>query len=148
MGTINYGTSQFITIGAPDYNGDAEAYDLLEDWVREKLNQYNFEYYDLDIEYGYYEGFYINIQKNDSFYFLDVSDAKETAPIIRNEIDGVCAALRELCELGCCVVHPGWATAYLNLEDSIKEIEFAKYVMAADLLEEVEYVVRCNQRKA
>ena len=67
MGTINYGTSQFITIAAPDYNGDAEAYNALEDWVREKLNQYNFEYYDLDIEYGYYEGFYINIQKNDSW---------------------------------------------------------------------------------
>ena len=69
---------------------------------------------------------------------------KETAPIIRNEIDDVCAALREICELGCCVVHPGWCTAYLDLEDSIKEIESAKYMMISDLLEEVEYVVRCS----
>lgn len=77
MGTINYGTSQFVTVGAPDCSGNAEAYDLLEDWVRDKLNQYNFEYYDLDIEYGYYEGFYIDIRKNDSFYFLDVCDARK-----------------------------------------------------------------------
>ena len=144
MGTINYGTSQFVTVAAPDYDGNMEAYNTLEDWVRDKLNQYNFEYYDLDIEYGYYEGFYINIMKNDSFYFLDTLDAKETAPIIRNEIDSVIALLKELCELGCCVVHPGWCTAYLNLEDSIKEIESAKYMMISDLLEEVEYVVRCS----
>ena len=111
MGTINYGTSQFITIGAPDYNGNTEAYNTLEDWVNEKLSQYSFKYYDLNIKYGYYEGFYIDIRKNDSFYFLDAADAKETAPIIRNEIDDVCAALREICELGCCVVHPGWCTA-------------------------------------
>lgn len=144
MGTINYGTSQFVTVAASDYDGDEQAYDTLEDWVRDKLNQYNFEYYDLDIEYGYYEGFYIDIRKNDSFYFLDVCDAKETAPIIRNEIDSVINALKELCELGCCVVHPGWNTAYLNLEDSIKEIKSAKYMMISDLLEEVEYVVRCS----
>ena len=144
MGTINYGTSEFVTVGAPDYNGNAEAYNTLEDWVNEKLSQYSFKYYDLNIEYGYYEGFYIDIRKNDSFYFLDADDAKKTAPIIRNEIDSVINALKELCELGCCVVHPGWNTAYLNLEDSIKEIESAKYMMISDLLEEVEYVVRCS----
>lgn len=56
-----------------------------------------------------------------------------------------CGTIKEICELGCCVVHPGWCTAYLDLEDSIKEIKSAKQEMVDDLMEEVKYVT-CSDK--
>ena len=95
MGTINYGSSNYITLGAPlqrmyDFENDAgfmeEAraecerrgisvndyileemqinYEADEDNARYIMDKYSFWYYDIRIKYGYYEGFWIDIENN------------------------------------------------------------------------------------
>lgn len=96
MGTINYGTSNYITIGiepydASDFEKDIDFMEELQNEVNEYggtieeamsnyiqscyeadhgnieyllNNKYDFHYFHIVIEWGYYEGFYIDIENN------------------------------------------------------------------------------------
>ena len=135
MGTINYGTNKYITMGLnvdnfddlDDFEKEYEhEYILLE--VKEALEKYNFTFWNVSIEPGYYEGFYIKIS-NDWLYFDDSIEKqdvlKETTQLKRFLFD--CLAS------GIVVVYPGWCTGYLNYNDSKKEIKEAIKNMKNDI---------------
>lgn len=128
MGTINYKTSDYITIGYNcnyiDY--DDEFYnDIISDYYEQaalRLSDYNFYYFHVTIEPGYYEGFSINIEFNYPYCFDNYIEKREAL----KEVTQIKAFLMECindCE--CCVVFPGWCTSYLNYKDSIKRLNEA-----------------------
>ena len=133
MGAINYGTSKYITIGLKPYNTDdyifedgSVDYDAMQidyycdiENVQYIMDKYNFSFFDIDIKYGYYEGFYLDINTNFDFYnWEDKADALKEATQLKN-------MLIECCGSGLCAVHPGWCTGYENYKDSIDSVKVA-----------------------
>ena len=130
MGTINYGTSEYITIGLKPYNTDdyifedgsvdydamSIDYDCDIENVQFIMDKYNFSFFDINIKYGYYEGFYLDINANFDFYnWQDKKDALKEATQLKN-------MLIECCGVGLCVVYPGWCTAYMPYKESVNNI--------------------------
>ena len=122
MGTINYKTSDYITIGYNlnyvDY--DDEFYDdIITDYydqVKYRLDQEKFYSFNVEIIPGYYEGFSINI-KFDWLYFDDYIEKQEA----QKEITRLKTFLLEcITDFECCAVFPGWVTSYENYDDSIE----------------------------
>ena len=140
MGTINYHTSKYITLGekpfdfetvkaesfdAPDVS-DEEVYDLIntnyeDDFENAELllDRYNFEYFDLDLEYGYYEGFYLDLDTNFEFYS---EDDRNDALKELNELKDL---LVDLAGYGMVSCTPGWSTGYASFDETIKDIDRA-----------------------
>ena len=133
MGAINYGTSEYITIGLKPYNYDDYMtetedidYELMQmdyDTDRENveyiLDKYNLNFFNVSIECGYYEGFYLNIKTKFDFYnWEDKADALKEATQLKN-------MLIECCGVGLCEVWPGWCTSYKSYAESIKSIKDA-----------------------
>ena len=134
MGAINYSSNDTINIGVnPDNywieneNGNTEfldfeiAFDYKE--ITNLLNQYDFEYFTVKIEPGYYEGFYIDID----FDYLWVDSYEK--PLIQKEITQLKCFLNGCIERGLVQYSPGWCTGYYsaietrkNLDAAIKEL--------------------------
>ena len=141
MGAINYGTSEYITIGLKPYNYDDYMtetedidYELMQmdyDTDRENveyvLNKYNFNFFNVSIKYGYYEGFYLNIKTNFDFYnWQDKKDALKEATQLKN-------MLIECCGVGLCEVWPGWCTTYMPYKESVNNIKAAVWHIKEDI---------------
>ena len=126
MGTINYKTSDYITVG---YNCNLIENDddriFAEDDYFQVLNRINYlklYYFHVEIEPGYYEGFSINIENNFPWCF-DNSIEKQEA---QKEITEIKAFLIECIEDFClCAVSPGWCTTYFDRKESMKRIRAA-----------------------
>lgn len=140
MGAWNYGTSDYVTVGIQPYDYEEtkdypEDYNIYEDdynnakTIMDKYSVENLEYFDVTLEDGYYEGFYLNIEFN-RCYFDRASEERTEA---QKEITKIKKMLIDLIDVGLCVLHPGWCTAYLNYEDSIKEIGGAIKTMRNDV---------------
>ena len=125
MGTINYNTSDYITMGFNCRNID---YESGEDYIIEEIfdaiaanlrNEY-FYFFHVTINPGYYEGFYINIEKN--FWFYDNYIEKREA---LKEVTRIKEFLQQCARhYGLCAVSPGWSTRYYSdaeTETKIKE---------------------------
>jgi hypothetical protein len=126
MGTINYATSDYITIG---FNCD---YDYIDEWeketdlavtyeiINELLEKYNFYYYHVTLEPGYYEGFYIDIERNFIFYddYVEKQEAQKEVTQLKN-------FLLECINEGMVQVYPGWCTGYEDHKTSIKNVKEA-----------------------
>lgn len=82
MGTINYGTSKYITLGLnvneyiKEYFGEDELdvgteYELINyyDELQEIIDKYNFEHFEVALQNGYYEGFYLKLEDYDYVCF-------------------------------------------------------------------------------
>ena len=128
MGTINYKTSDFITIGYNcnyiDY--DDEFYnDIIQDCydqIVHRLKQEYFYYFHVVAEPGYYEGFSIDIEFNFSICFDSWEDKREA----QKEITRLKAFLIDCVnDFECCTVYPGWCTGYADYKKSLKEIDVA-----------------------
>lgn len=136
MGTINYGTSDYITIG---YNCDSIDYDdeFYNDFINEDcenvetiLNHYYFYYFHVKLEPGYYEGFYIDIEYNFPLFFDNYLERQEA----QEEITTIKHALQEIIKnTNCCAVFPGWCTGYASYKDTLQEIEAAIKAMRQDV---------------
>lgn len=141
MGAINYGTSEYITIGLKPYNYDDYMtetkdidYELMQmdyDTDGENaeyiLDKYNFNFFNVSIKCGYYEGFYLNIKTNFDFYnWEDKADALKEATQLKN-------MLIECCGVGLCEVCPGWCTSYKSYAESIKSIKDAVWQIKQDI---------------
>lgn len=123
MGTINYLTSHFITIGYNlnfvDY--DDEFYnDIITDYyeqVKARLEQEYFYYWHVKIEPGYYEGFSISIENNFPYCFDDYTEKRAAL----KEITQIKKFLLDcINDFECCAVSPGWCTTYYNRHDTLK----------------------------
>lgn len=132
MGTINYKTSDFITIG---YNCNFIDYedefynDIIQDYfdqVCRQLKEEYFYYFHVTVEPGYYEGFSINIEFNFSMCF----DTWEDKAIAQKEITKIKQFLLECVnDFECCAVYPGWCTGYADYKTTIEELNGAIIAM-------------------
>lgn len=134
MGAVNYGTSEYITIG---YNCDTEySFDdfwtdeneqrefeiqFLFDEVEKELAKHNFYYFHIAIKPGYYEGFYVDIENNFPIAFDSWKDKRDAQKEI-TEIKQFLIACTNL-ELVQCF--PGWCTGYSSFNDTITAIKEA-----------------------
>ena len=132
MGTINYNTSDYITLGAPiidyeeytDEDGctdyDAMALDMqyFYDEIQAIRNKYIFYYYHVKLEPGYYEGFSIDIENNFGIAYDNHEDRREA----QKEITQIKKFLFECVENGLVCVWPGWCTTYRTAEETRTDI--------------------------
>jgi len=150
MGTINYKTSDYITMGAriqnySDFENDSyfleemkeeidrcglenviyseieENYNCDRLNVETYLNQHNFYFYHVTIEPGYYEGFSINIENNFPIAYNDREEKRQA----QKEITELKQFLLDCAGAGIAVVYPGWCTTELSYNDSVKAIKAA-----------------------
>ena len=136
MGTINYGTSDYITIGYNcnniDYNDyDESIFNLNNDYyeIESLLMGTDFYYFHVAIKSGYYEGFYIDIEHNFPICYGGWED-KQAA---QKEITQIKKFLLYCLDFGCCAVHPGWCMDYADYKTTLKEINAAVYNMREDV---------------
>lgn len=149
MGTINYRTSDYITLGVRPYDIDdfkndpdfieemTESYgeindDLIYDYISAcydddcanieyALDKWDFYYFHITVEPGYYEGFSLNIENNFPICF-DCYDDKRSA---QKEITGIRQFLRACAGLGLVKCTPGWCTGYYSYAETVKAIDAA-----------------------
>lgn len=119
MGSINYKTSKYITLGLKDCE-DFEDFDFEYEEAKNILEKYNFEVLQVKILSGYYSGFSIDIDF-DFIYFDDTTEKNNTL----KEATQLKKLLFELCELGLFACFPGWCTTFLDYENTKKEIKKA-----------------------
>lgn len=154
MGTINYYTSDYITLGVKPYDYfdfendqdfldyaeevlgadysesdfDALVYDTIDiyytddrDNVESILDKYNFYYYHVVIEYGYYEGFTIDIENNFGVAYNDYLEKREA----QKEVTQIKKFLIECAGCGLVACYPGWCTGYADYKGTLAEINKA-----------------------
>lgn len=133
MGTINYRTSNYITIGYNCNNIDYEEYEWSIETIEELYNTINeilknnrFYYFHVTLQPGYYEGFTVDIESNFSYCFDDYCEKLQAL----KEITQIKLFLIECVKnYGLRSVSPGWVTSYatetrslININDAIKEM--------------------------
>lgn len=129
MGTINYKTSDFITIGYNCNNIDYEEYEWCRETIEEYYNtvsailkEYSFYYFHVTVEPGYYEGFYIDMEYNFPYCFDDYTEKRAA----QREITQIKKFLLECIEnYECCAVSPGWCTGYADYKKTISRLDGA-----------------------
>ena len=125
MGTINYYTSDYLTlaINTNDYIEPYNYYDYEADTENAAaiLDQYDFYYYHVTTKPGYYEGVSINIENNFPVAYDDYTEKRE----VQKEITQLKKALYDLAGVGFALCFPGWCTTYGSYEDTKKAINEA-----------------------
>lgn len=146
MGTVNYGTSNYITIGLEPYdyenyrdeNNEIDYEAMNIDYgddlanIEALLNHFDFAIFHVVIKHGYYEGFYIDIENNYDVCF----DCWQDKRIAQKEITQLKEFLIACVNMGMCKVSPGWVTSYYSRKDSIEAIKAAM----KDLREQVKQI--------
>lgn len=137
MGTINYKTSNYITLGyldilQQDFNNEYTPDDYYiceeDDYIQVKylLEKQHFYYFHITLEPGYYSGFTIDIENNFNYCFDNYSEKLQ--------------ALKELMQIkkffvyivenfNIRAVYPGWCTGYDDYDNTIKNISAAIEMM-------------------
>lgn len=147
MGTINYGTSDYITIGLEPFDTDLYIYededgeedidyDARQDdmdfvWSKvEKIRaRYAFDYFHVELKWGYYEGFYIDIESNYGLCYDSCEDKREA----QKEITQIKRFLLECVDAGCVQCFPGWCTGYADRERTLAGINEAVKAMREEV---------------
>lgn len=126
MGTINYGTSKYITLGYNCNNIDYDEpfyNDFIMDYYEQiaiTLNKYTFNYFSVTLEPGYYEGYYINIEFN--YLWLDSCEKREA----QKEITQIKQFLLQCVnDFECIAVFPGWCTGYADHNQTLTKLKNA-----------------------
>lgn len=160
MGTINYGTNKYITMGLKPFDFEdtkkaleesceegitfSDVYEQMEletqesrENVEEVLSGVNFDYFHLSIEPGYYEGFYIKIESDFEGNLDDENDKTKA----REETEKLKDTLKALMDADgfICVVSPGWCMTYYDRDESLRRIDEA----ANEILEDIEKEPLC-----
>lgn len=143
MGTINYATSNYITIGLKPYdyedfedeNGNID-YDMMNEYYQDDynnieaiLNKYYFHYFHVVIKPGYYEGFSIDIENNYGVCYDSWQDRKEAL----KEATQIKLFLLECIDNGLCKCSPGWCTGYYDRAESVKAVKQAVKEMKEEI---------------
>ena len=123
MGTINYNTSRYITIGInpDDYNDENYVVNDIYDEIKSVLNKYNFYFFNVCIVPGYYEGFSIDIDNNFSVCYDDYNEKREA----QKEITQIKNFLIECVNCGLVACFPGWCMGYANYKETLQLIKEA-----------------------
>lgn len=135
MGAINYKSNNIITLGynIPKKEEEAEKedganYEALYyddemfnyEEVKNILKKYNFNFLDVKLAAGYYQGFYIDLDF-DYIYFDNSKDKKEAL----KEATQLKKFLLEIIYFDMVSCFPGWCTTYRTEEETKKEIKEA-----------------------
>lgn len=152
MGTINYKTSDYITLGIKPYDREDFINDpeCMEAAIRESIesdisirhyiddligsyyeadkenaecfiSKYDFRYFSLSVEPGYYEGLYVDLSEEFPLFIDDEDERKE----ILQEIETLKSVLIDIAGCGFVACFPGWSTGYSDYNGTLKEIETA-----------------------
>lgn len=134
MGAVNYRTSDYITLAAPDYSDlePEEAQDSQE-CDRENaeyiLKRYGFYYFHVSIIPGYYDGFSIDIENNFPVAFDFWQEKREA----QKEITRIRSCLEELAGVGLVKCSPGWCTSYGDYKSTLAAIREAVSIMREEV---------------
>lgn len=153
MGTINYGTSDFLTIGLYPYDFEEMRAEYIEAYEEEDrpdeviyqymadmetedmrtaeiiISRYNFDVFEVEARPGYYDGFYISV-KFDCLYFWDEDEKKQAikeAGYIRDLWHKI------IDEAPCVEVWPGWCTTYKTYAETVEAIGKAYKNMLSEI---------------
>ena len=135
MGTINYGHNKYINIGLNinklgdyynKYSGDEDdenyydSINIMYEEIENILEKYNFYYYRVILNSGYYEGFYIDIDNNFPCCFDSWEDKREA----QKELTMLKKFLLECVNNSYYITQyfPGWCTGYNTLSGTKKAI--------------------------
>ena len=150
MGTVNYMTSDIITLGlrpyeprdfeldpdfmeearrqSEEYGDDLDSiiYQTIADYTEDDrqtaadiISRYSFEFFQVSIEPGYYEGFSINISDDLPGEYWDAEEREQALTDAANLGD----MLKELVNKACLVeVWPGWCTTYHDADRTLQDI--------------------------
>ena len=167
MGAVNYFTSNYITLGIKPYDfddikdgmieefgedeeiTDDEVYDTIhsyydDDWENAEavLKKHNFEYFDLELKPGYYEGFTLDIQPNFDFYSEE--DRKDAL----KEVDELKDTLDYLAGCGMVSCGPGWVSSYEDYNGTLSDIKDAIAEIKQDIEKEELYESKAVVKEA
>lgn len=131
MGTINYKTNKYVTIGLNTNYLYEDTEDIQEEEIYETelfiyeetkaiIEKYNFDYFVVNIVDGYYDGFCINFD-----FKKDYISSYEERTLIEKEITQLKKLLFELVDYELNVCFPWWVTKWLNNKESKQEIQKA-----------------------
>ena len=147
MGTINYGTSDYITVGfepfdfdefvyededgeeQTDYDGRYNEMEFYREAVEAIREKYEFCYYHVEVKPGYYEGFYIDIESNYGLCYDSCEDKREA----QKEITQIKRFLLECVDVGCVQCFPGWCMGYATHEKTLAGINEAVKAMREEV---------------
>ena len=136
MGTINYRTSDYITLGfnCSNIEYEDEFYrDIicdLYDQIKHRLEEERFYYFNITVEPGYYEGYFINIENNFPVAFDSYREKTEA----QKEITAIKQFLIEcINDFECVAVYPGWCTGYAGHKNTMKELSAAVTEMRTEV---------------
>lgn len=122
MGAINYGTSDYISIGL-NVSGDFDewAQEQARDDIAAIMGEYSFYYFHIVLKSGYYEGFYIDIEYNFPVYFDDCTEKRDA----QKEITEIKRFLLDCTAAGLVQYFPGWCTGYSTAKETRAAINAA-----------------------
>ncbi len=134
MGVINYSTSDYITMGLRPYNledftdENGVDYDELRfcqdcdyENIEAELDKHDFHYFHIEIKFGYYEGFMLDIENNFAIALDDWKDRRD----MNKEITEIKQFLIDCAGFGLVQCFPGWCTGYNDYSGTIKAIKNA-----------------------
>lgn len=160
MGAINYGTSDYITLGLKPYDtDDFYSNKCFMDEIEKEIKEYGGTIEEAIADYidTCYESDYENIsfalsKQNFKFFKIEIKhgyyegfylDIKEDLPIYfdcwqekaeaQKEISEIKKFLIECVGMGLVSVRPGWCTSYGTYKGTLKEISFAIKTMRAEV---------------
>lgn len=132
MGAINYGTSDYISMGL-NVSGDFDEWEQEQarDEIAAILDKYSFYYFHIVLKSGYYEGFYIDIEYNFPVYFDDYTEKRDA----QKEVTQIRRFLRECAAAGLVQYSPGWCTGYSDYIETTAAINAAIKEMRREVQE-------------
>lgn len=134
MGTINYGSSDYINVGwdlrnYPDLTG--LDYEGITAAIEDMIYNSDLNFFTIDIKPGYYDGFYLNIEFTYPSVFYDYSEKREAL----KEVTRVKRLLYALSRMGVVQYSPGWCMGYYTASETRANINKAVKEMRQDIRE-------------
>lgn len=132
MGAINYGSSDYINLGwdlrnYPDLTG--LDYEGITEAIEDMIYNNDLNFFTIDIEPGYYDGFYLNIEFTYPSVFYDYSEKREAL----KEVTRIKRLLYALSRMGVVQYSPGWCTGYYTASETRVNINKAVKEMRRDI---------------
>lgn len=128
MGAINFGTltniNRLAIVNEPMTAEEIEQQEFFNyplDETQEELNNYNFYYFNLSIEYGYYNGFYLKLKEDNTKYIYDNTKEKQEALKELTAIKNILIKFVKNGLLWGC--YPSWIYNRLETAETIKQIK-------------------------
>lgn len=148
MGAINYGKSDYISIGLNvseleyDESGFHPYDTLMKEFVESRLDELNNYYFHIVIKPGYYEGFYIDIENNFPVFVNDYEEKRDA----QKEVTEIKNFLKDCVVFGGLVQYfPGWCTGYSTKEETLKAIKTAVNDMRDEINATPTYKQYCKE---